>query len=1098
MDYLSTIANSALQRKDKMAGHPSNPKKANPLTYPKSAEPFSPELFRHPTSEYRGCPLWAWNTKLEKGQLLRQIDNFAEMGLGGFHIHVRIGLDTEYLGTEFMDLVKECVDYAESKNLMACLYDEDRWPSGAAGGLVVKKYPEHKGKHLLFTPHPYGTVPLLPDGGPSSARGTRSENGHLLARYNIALDENGCLKSSRILEEEETGNNVWYVYEESNPGSPWYNDQTYVDSLSEEAIGKFIEMTHEVYKANVGDRFGSVVPCIFTDEPQFATKTKLSNPRAAEDVFMPWTPDLPKTFKKEYSTDLIKDIPQLVWDLPDGDPSTARYRFHDHVCERFATSFMDQIAKWCKKNGIMLNGHMMEEPTLQSQTSAIGEAMRCYRNMEMPGMDLLCDFTEYNTAKQVASVARQNGLRGAMCEIYGVTHWTFTFQDHKGCGDWQAALGITFRVQHLTWLSMSGEGKRDYPASIGYQSPWYKEYGHVEDHFARVGVVMTRGKAVTEVAVIHPIESYWMAYGPDGSGNEREERDSAFGDLTQWLLHALIDFDFIAESLLPGQVASKASGKKLKVGACEYSVVVVPNLRTIRSTTLKVLRDFSKAGGKVIFAGSSPDLVDAQVPASNPTVKNSQSIFWNQQNILSALDQYRDIRIFTDQGTPVDNMLYQMREEGNIRFVFVVNRDRWSPVQSVIKLKGNWNIEELNTITGVESNLVSAFVDGWTTFPYRFEGCASLIIRLSPSSTKEASPRTAVTLLAPQPKNEVQDTDLTLESLELSEPNVLLLDYAEYKVDDQDWIQAEEVLRIDNILRDRFHIPRKGSAWKQPWSVPPEDRVAKCDLSLRFTFESSFDILEFTSLALEDATKIKVTINDYPIDSSDTERPYWVDEAITTLEIPQNIIKNGQNTLVLSMSYGLLTNLERIYLLGAFAVSLSGRTGVLKRLHPGLLTWGNIADQGFPFYVGNVTYNCSFIIPSVASWAKTSTTLRVPNFSSPVLTVATITTRTRIGTIAFQPRTLSLGSLPPGEHQIAITAYGNRYNSFGHIHVPGYINLCWPDMWRTGGDWWTEAYALRVVGVIDCPIIETTAASENDATESKQDEDGWVVVKTND
>jgi hypothetical protein len=121
MNYLPSFAAIALQKKNEMAGHQVQEKPVNPLTYPKSAKPFSSELFLNPTSEYRGCPLWAWNSKCEKDQLLRQIDNFADMGLGGFHIHVRTGLDTEYLGTEFMDLVKACVDYAESKNMMACL-----------------------------------------------------------------------------------------------------------------------------------------------------------------------------------------------------------------------------------------------------------------------------------------------------------------------------------------------------------------------------------------------------------------------------------------------------------------------------------------------------------------------------------------------------------------------------------------------------------------------------------------------------------------------------------------------------------------------------------------------------------------------------------------------------------------------------------------------------------------------------------------------------------------------------------------------------------------------------------------------------------------
>ena len=105
------------------------------------------------------------------------------------------------------------------------------------------------------------------------------------------------------------------------------------------------------------------------------------------------------------------------------------------------------------------------------------------------------------------------GREGVTCEIYGVTGWDFDFRKHKLSGDWQAALGVTFRVPHLTWVSMEGEAKRDYPASIGKQSPWYREYKELETYFARLNTVLTRGKPVVQVGVIHPVESYWMYWG---------------------------------------------------------------------------------------------------------------------------------------------------------------------------------------------------------------------------------------------------------------------------------------------------------------------------------------------------------------------------------------------------------------------------------------------------------------------------------------------------------------------------------------------------------------------------------------------------------
>ncbi len=105
-----------------------------------------------------------------------------------------------------------------------------------------------------------------------------------------------------------------------------------------------------------------------------------------------------------------------------------------------------------------------------------------------------------------------------------MTHWDFDFRDHKLHGDWQAALGVTIRVPHLSMLSMAGESKRDYPASINYQSPWWQEYSCVEDHFARVSTAMTRGKPVVKVGVIHPVESYWLHWGPSENTALKREK----------------------------------------------------------------------------------------------------------------------------------------------------------------------------------------------------------------------------------------------------------------------------------------------------------------------------------------------------------------------------------------------------------------------------------------------------------------------------------------------------------------------------------------------------------------------------------------------
>ena len=72
-------------------------------------------LFKSPTAEYRGTPFWAWNGRLDPAILREQIEIFRKMGLGGFHMHVRTGLQDPYLDEAFMDAVAVCVEEAKQK-----------------------------------------------------------------------------------------------------------------------------------------------------------------------------------------------------------------------------------------------------------------------------------------------------------------------------------------------------------------------------------------------------------------------------------------------------------------------------------------------------------------------------------------------------------------------------------------------------------------------------------------------------------------------------------------------------------------------------------------------------------------------------------------------------------------------------------------------------------------------------------------------------------------------------------------------------------------------------------------------------------------------
>ena len=109
------------------------------------------EIFKNPPAKCRGTPFWSWNGKLDTEKMKQQIDNFEKMGFGGFHIHSRIGLEDEYLGDTFLEKVKACHQYAAEKNMYTYLYDEDKWPSGCAGGRATQEV-QYRARYLLFSP----------------------------------------------------------------------------------------------------------------------------------------------------------------------------------------------------------------------------------------------------------------------------------------------------------------------------------------------------------------------------------------------------------------------------------------------------------------------------------------------------------------------------------------------------------------------------------------------------------------------------------------------------------------------------------------------------------------------------------------------------------------------------------------------------------------------------------------------------------------------------------------------------------------------------------------------------------------------------------
>jgi hypothetical protein len=360
--------------------------------------------FCDPPKEYREVPFWSWNDDLDPQELRRQIGLMDEGGWGGFFMHARVGLRTPYMGRRWMDCIRTFVEAARERGLFAWLYDEDKWPSGFAGGLSVAGSPAHRHRYLVCK---VDDRPALLD--------------ERIATF-AAREVDGRLTDVRQDDAPpfaDDADRVIQFYPQAMPlGAAWFNDYAYLDLLNPDGVHSFLDVTHEAYAQVVGRDFGSVVPGVFTDEPYILYAPYREARRSA----IPWTDDFPQVFQARNGYDLLPFLPALFFDV-DGHQAV-RYDYWRTVTARFVESYSQQVFEWCDERGLAFTGHYMAEDTLLSQIRWIGAAMPHYAYMHVPGIDKLARQINAGagtvlTVKQLDSVVCQLGKSWALCENYG-------------------------------------------------------------------------------------------------------------------------------------------------------------------------------------------------------------------------------------------------------------------------------------------------------------------------------------------------------------------------------------------------------------------------------------------------------------------------------------------------------------------------------------------------------------------------------------------------------------------------------------------------------------------------------------------------------
>ena len=105
--------------------------------------------FKSIDKKYRPIPFWSWNERLDVEETKRQIALMDEAGIGGYFMHARGGLATEYMGDEWFDNVAASIEEGDRRGMHSWAYDENGWPSGFGGGKVNGLGDEYRQKTLF-------------------------------------------------------------------------------------------------------------------------------------------------------------------------------------------------------------------------------------------------------------------------------------------------------------------------------------------------------------------------------------------------------------------------------------------------------------------------------------------------------------------------------------------------------------------------------------------------------------------------------------------------------------------------------------------------------------------------------------------------------------------------------------------------------------------------------------------------------------------------------------------------------------------------------------------------------------------------------------
>ena len=569
--------------------------------------------FAHPPADSRILKIiHGWpDQAAAQDQLIRQL---RAQDFGGVVCNVSF---TDYLESDAKwQAFTRAVHAAKDAGMALWLYDEKGYPSGTAGGLVLRGRPEWEADGLLVAEaETEGTAVSL-----------EAPPGRLVlaAAFPVANDAVKLSDRVDLAERVRDGKLNW-----SPPAGRWqvmiitedrlyagthaelnlHEKQPYPNLLMREPTARFLELTHQRYAERLGPDLGKWFAATFTDEPSLMSCFIRRMPYGV----LPWSANLPAEFERRRGYALMPRLPALIANAG-VESRRVRHDFWLTVGELVSENYFGQIQQWCARHDLASGGHLLAEEGLAVHVPLYGDFFRCLRRLDAPGIDCLTSVpaeVPWHIARLCGSAAELEGRSVTMCET----------SDHAQ--QWRPP-GDARPQRVVTEAEIRGTCNRLFVSGVNTITSYYRFVGlddealrRLNEWVGRASALLRGSQAVADIAVLYPIESAWAHFRPsrqwanDAPGALAIEQ--TFRAVAEALFAARRDFTFVDSQTLAG---AKVESGVLVHRALRWRVVVLPQTEVLPAKAWQNLERFVRGGGVVIAVGALPGDIDAALPTS--------------------------------------------------------------------------------------------------------------------------------------------------------------------------------------------------------------------------------------------------------------------------------------------------------------------------------------------------------------------------------------------------------------------------------------------------------------------------------------------------